>query len=145
MFVHKPVWGFLIATLTVGILCVLPLEAQDPPPQANGNSGTIATKLQEMRKTSKQLVAVQTQLYASGAISITEVVTAQSQLLELELKLAKAAAVRTKVLSAQLQLAESAEELANAKFNAGQVTQADVLQSRLARMHIEVLILEAAK
>ena len=57
MSVHKPILGFLIATLTGGVLCLLPLEAQDPPPQANGDSGAIASKLLEMRKTSKQLVA----------------------------------------------------------------------------------------
>lgn len=145
MIVHKPVLGCLITTLAVGAFCILPLAAQDAPRAANGNSGKIATALKEMRTTSKQLVAFQTQLYANGVNSFRDVVTAQSQLLDLELKLAKTSADRTKILSAQLQLAESAERLAEMKFRNGAVTQADVLESRLARMHVEVSILEAAE
>ena len=64
-----------------------------------------------MRTTSKKLVALQRRAYEVGAISFKELVTAQRQLLELELKLAKAPADRIKVLSEQLKLAEDAEKL----------------------------------
>ena len=145
MSTRKPTLVILIAAFAVAFVFIFPLKAQQRGREAKDNSAKITAALQEMRTTSKNLVALQRRLYEVGAISYMELVTAQRQLLELELKLAEAPADRIKVLSEQLKLAEDAEKLANAKYESGQATQADVLQSRLARMHIEVSILQEPK
>ena len=142
---RKPTLIVLIAALAVTFLCIFPLKAQQRGREAKDNSAKIAAALQELRTTSKQLVALRKQAYQAGEISFQELMTAQRQFLELELKLAKAPADRIKVLSQQLQLAKDAEKLANALYKSRQATQGDVLQARIARMYIEVLILEELK
>ena len=142
MSTRKPTLVILIAAVAVAFLCILPLKAQQRGREAKDNSAKIADALQEMRKVAKQLVALRKQAYQAGEISFQELVMAQRTLLDLELKLAKAPADRIKVLSQQLQLAKDAERLANDLFKSGQASQGDVLQARIDRMHIEVLILE---
>ena len=143
MSTRKPTLVILIAAVAVTFLCIFSLKAQQRGREAKDNSAKIAADLQEMRATAKQLVALRKQAYQAGEIGFQELVTAQRTLLELELKLAKAPADRIKVLSQQLQLAKDAERLANDLFKSGQASQGDVLQARLDRMQIEVLILEA--
>ena len=145
MSTRKPIVAFLITVLSVAVLCIFPLEAQERGREAKDNSTKIAAALQEMRTTSKQLVALCKQAYQGGEIGFQEFITAQRQLLEVELKLAKAPAERNKVLLQQLQLAKDAEKVANALYKNREGTQGDVLQARIARLHIEVLILEEPK
>ena len=139
---RKPTLVILIAAFAVAFLCIFPLKAQQRGREAKGNSAKIAAVLQEMRTTSKELVALRKQAYQTGQSGLQELITAQRELLDLELRLAKAPADRIKVLSQQLQLANDAEQLADALYKSGESTQGDVLQARIARMQIEVLMLE---
>jgi hypothetical protein len=132
----------LIVALAVACLWFYPLEAQERGREAKDNSAKIAAALQEMRTTSKQLVALRRQAYRAGQISLQEFMAAQRQFLEMELKLAKAPAERINVLSQQLQLAKDAEKVANAFHKKAEGNEGDVLEARIARLRIEVLILE---
>ncbi len=142
MFTRKPTLVILIAAFAVARLWIFPIEAQQRTGEAKDSSAKIAVALQELRTTSEQLVELRQQAYQAGEISLQELTTAQRQLLEVELQLAKAPADRVNILSEQLKLATDAEEVANALYKNSKGTQSDVLQARIARLHIEVLILE---
>ena len=95
-----------------------------------------------MHTTAKQLVTLRKQAYQAGEISFQELITAQRTFLEVELKLVKTPADRVNALSQQLQLAKDAEKAANALYKSAEAPQIDVLQARIARLEIDVLLLE---
>ena len=142
MSIRKSTLIFLFAVFAAGFLSIFPLKAQQRGREAKNNSAKLVAALQDMRTTSKQLAALYKQAYQAGEIGIQQLITAQRELLKVELKLAKEPADRIKVLSQLLQLAKDAEKIAMAQYKSGQATKSDVLQGRIARLHIEVLILE---
>ena len=142
MSIRKSTLIFLFAVFAAGFLSIIPLKAQQRGREAKNNSAKLVAALQDMRTTSKQLAAIYKQAYQAGEIGIQQLITAQRELLKVELKLAKEPADRIKVLSQLLQLAKDAEKIAMAQYKSGQATKSDVLQGRIARLHIEVLILE---
>ena len=144
MSAQKPT-QVLIAALVAACLCILPLEAQERGDNTNNSSTKIAAALQEMRTTSKQLVALRTEEYRVGQIGVPELMEAHRQLLDVELRLAITPADRIKVLSQQLQLAKDVEDTVTAQYKNGMRAQGDVLQARITRLQIEVLIAEQSK
>ena len=142
MSIRKSTLIFLFAVFAAGFLSIFPLKAQQRGREAKNNSAKLVAALQDMRTTSKQLAALYKQAYQAGEIGIQQLITAQRELLKVELKLAKEPADRIKVLSQLLQLAKDAEKIAMAQYKSDQATKSDVLQGRIARLHIEVLILE---
>ncbi len=141
----KPTLLFLTAAIAVAFLSILPLKAQHSGHEAKDNAAKIAATLQNMRATSKQLVAIRTQEYHTGAIDIVTLLTAQRRLLELELQLAQTANERMKSLSEQFQLAKETETHVVAQYKQGSARQGDVLQSQLARMQVELSILNETR
>jgi outer membrane protein TolC len=137
--------AILVGAFGVAALCLFPLEGQERAGGTNDKAAQLADALQQLRATSKQLVALRTQEYQVGQIDFQGVLAAQRQLLEVELKLSKTPADRMKVLSQQLKLSKENEKLVTARYEHGAGKRSDVLQARIARMRIEISILEEAK
>lgn len=116
------------------------LHAQQP--EAEPATGEFAAKLDDIRKASLQPLELRRQAYQSGQAELSEVIAAQRQLLDAELRLAKTPASRLEVLNHQLKLAMNAEEVAAARYRSAEASQTDVLEAQIARLQIELLLLE---
>lgn len=112
---------------------------------ANDNTARIAAAVQGMRAASKQLLELRTREYQASETSFSALWAAYRQLVECEQKLAATAKERMEILGKQLDLAKEMEKVVEARYRVGDAAQTDVLQARLARMQIELLILEQAE
>jgi outer membrane protein TolC len=142
MSTGKSTLMYLAAMLLVACFCIFPLKAQQSVAKDKAVDAQITGTLRQMWKSSTELVTLRKTRYMAGQIDLQLLVTAQRELMELELKLAKTPAERIGVLRTQLRLAADAEKIANAKLLSGRTTKEDVLQAQIARLRIEVRILE---
>ncbi|MEM8679629.1 MAG: hypothetical protein AAGF97_09790 [Planctomycetota bacterium] len=128
-----------VCLLLAGATWLSPLKA-DPPPQDKMEQ--IRRVIAQMRDAAQQLVDLRQQAFEEGRINLKEVLEARQQLLEVELRGATTLAERTQVLKQSLQLATQAENMAEVALNSGTGSQTELLELRLARFKIELLLLE---
>ena len=132
----------LIATLILSFVCVVPLKAQQDVGKAEDDSDGISSKMNEMRTTAQKLVELRYQAFQHGNIDFREALRAQHQLLEVELQCATSPDDRSKALAENLKKARYAERIATAAFKNGSMQEGDLFDARLARMQIEILMLD---
>jgi len=145
MFKRKSTVLFVTATLAITTSSLLTLKAQPPGRELTDSDARIAVARKKMHTAAEQLVKIHKHAYQAGETRIHELLTAQRQFLELELKLAKTPADRMSVLSRHLQLAKDVEKTATARFKSVEAPQSDVLQTRIVRLEIDVMILEESE
>lgn len=136
--------AFLSAITSVAATCMLsmPLSGQQASREGQKRSAQITAELKEMHDVSKQLVSVLKEEYKIGNSEIRQLLEAQHELLELELKLSETPAERMNVLVKQLNLAKDAESAIALKFESGSASRIEVLQAQIARMKIELAMLD---
>jgi outer membrane protein TolC len=101
--------------------------------------------LRERQAILQKLVEVVTEEYRQGTNGFESVVRATDQLIEAELELAKDSKARIVVLERRVELMTNVFSMVEAKFKAGQVTQAQVLAARAALLKSRIqLIRESA-
>ena len=102
---------------------------------------SIVELLRKRHAVLSQLVKVQSEAYRKGETSVEAVFNAHQDLVGVEIELAASDAERITLLEKSVQLARDLEEIATAKFKAGQASQADVLKSQAARLNTEIVLL----
>lgn len=117
-------------------------RSQEAAGTAKGDSHEIADRSRDMLAIAKQLVAIHRQQYEQGTINFLDLMAAQQELLEMQLKLAKTKQDRIKILSSQLETAKKMEQSVEVRFQNGDVPKTDVLKARLECMKIELMLKE---
>lgn len=131
-----------ITAVTATCMLSMPLSAQQSGREDQERFATITAKLKDMQGAAKQRVSILKEEYKAGTVGFPKLHQAQHDLLEIELKLANSSAERMNVLSRQLELAKDAEALMAAEYKKRAASQLDVLQAQIARMKIELAMLE---
>lgn len=126
----------LIAAFATNLAsCEEPINAKPRPER------TIRHLLEEQRDALQNLVAVQTDSYRIGKADIGAVVQGHQQLLRVQLELATDPAQRVKLREDAVKLAAELERISAAQYKSGQATAADVLQSQVTRLGLQVDLL----
>lgn len=99
---------------------------------------TVTALLKERAATALRLREVALNRYTMGVENFQAVIDATAALLGARLDLASSRQERIKVLEEILELAQSGEKYTQAKFDAGQVTESDVLKARLFRLEVTI-------
>lgn len=136
--------AFSSAIFAVAATCILsmPLNGQQPASKGQERSAQLIAKLQEMREASKKVVSLLENEYKAGNIGFRQLQEARHEVLEIELKLANSSAERMKILSQQLEWPRKAEAFVSTAYKDGSASQIDILQAQIARMEIEIAMLE---
>ena len=132
----------LVATIALSAPLLLPLQAQQRDRVLKGNAAQLAAVLEKMRATCQQLVQLRTEEYRAGKTGFRQLLSAQQELLEIELQLEKTPDERKKLLSQHLELAKATDKLVETQYRAGRAQQGDLLECQLLRMNIDMSILK---
>ena len=128
---------FLIAASVIAVAVVAwPIAGGETTDATQGQK--IEELLKERRDTLQQLVDVVTAEYRQGTTGFESVARATDQLIEAELDLAKDAETRITILQRRLELMKSLFSMVEARFESGQVTQAQVLAAKAALLESRI-------
>ena len=128
---------FLIAASVIAVAVLAWPIAGGETTDAN-QAQKIEELLKERRDTLQQLVEVVTAEYRQGVSGFEPVVRATDQLIDVELELAKNAKGRITILQRRVELMKSLFSMVEARFKAGQVTQAQVLAAQAALLESRI-------
>ena len=129
--------GVFTTSLVTAALC----ESFSQEPAKSTTETSIVKLLRKRHAVLSQLVRVQTQAYTQGEADIEAVVQAHQELLLVELELAANHGEKIRLIRKAVRLAGELENIAEAKFKAGQASQADVLRSRAEKLRAETDLL----
>ena len=120
--------GIFAALLVTGV----PFQSlgQEATKSRPANETSITELLQKRRAILSELVKVQTNAYDQGKVGIEAVVQAHQDLQLVKLELADDHDERIKLLEESVRLAGELQKIAEAKYNAGHASVADVLKSQ---------------
>jgi len=100
--------------------------------------------LQQRRDTLRTLVDIVTAEYREGTTGFESVASAEDQLIVAELELAKTPKDRIAILQRRVELMKGLSAIVDARFNSGQVTQAQVLVARAALLQSQIQLAREA-
>jgi outer membrane protein TolC len=141
----------LTMAILFGGMLVLPLAMVRP---ASGRESQLikndAAELKELQKERiaalTLLVKIVTNQYRTGTADFHQVAQAQHELLDAKLDSAGSAEERIALLEEQLKLANEAMKVAEGRFNAGRVSQCDVLRAKAFCLEVKIkLVRERGK
>ncbi len=136
----------LAAAFVLSAPLLLPVEAR---PQDDPTSGSKerpgAALLATMHETAELLVRIRMEEYAMGSGGFRELISAQDQLIAVEMKMADSAADRLAVRKQHLELARSTETMVKTRHEAGRARQGDLLERQVRRMNVELSMLDSLR
>ena len=127
----------LVAALAVAVVMLTCPISGDEPQQAN-QADKLETLLTQRRDTLQQLVEVVTEEYRQGKTGFESVARATDQLIDAELELAKNPKDRVAILQRRVELMKDLFAMVDTRFEAGQVTQAQVLAAKAALLQSQI-------
>jgi hypothetical protein len=131
--------GIFAALLVTGV--TYQSFAQKATRSRPANETSITELLQKRRAILSELVKVQTDAYGQGKVGIEAVVQAHQDLQLVTLELADDDDERIKLLEESVRLAGELQKIAEAKYNAGHASVADVLKSQADYLRAETDLL----
>ena len=132
----------VITAIAATAMPSVPLKGQQAGHEDQERAVQLMAKLQEMQEASTTVVSLLNEEYEAGNIGFPRLQEAQHDLLQIESRFANTPADRMEILSQQLELAKKAEVLIAAQYKKGSASQIDVLQTQIARMEVELAVLE---
>ena len=134
-----------VTLLVTGVVVSAPLLLSVEPRQGGSATGeeeaSTVELLEEMRTTSEQLVQIRMKEFLVGGDRLYDLIAAQEQLFDIEMKIAATADARSEVLKTHLAFARDVERIVETRIRSGTARQSDLLECRLRRMNIELSIL----
>ncbi len=128
-----------IMLLSVGVLRESSALARDD----EDNAAKLTDLLKTRRETLRQLLKVAEEQYRTGHSSFDSVVRASDQLIKAELELAEGYEATLALYEQRVGQFQTLENMATARYQAGQASQEDVLAARAGRLGAEIELLRA--
>lgn len=125
--------------MLIGVLSATAVVGEDSPDKPIDNQ--IAKLQAERIATLRQVVRELETMHRDGNAVTLQIHAARSDLIEAQLELATTKAERLTLLREHLQLAQSGEKLAEAKYKAGSWTHVECLQAKATRLQREIAVI----
>ncbi len=129
---------------SIALLCVLLLgpaiqaHAQRP---AKDPAAQLKSLMEERRDALQKAVNILNGYFQTGTVTLEVVVSAMTKSADAELELAKNKDERIAIYRKQVEFCRNVEKLCQARFDAGTVTEVDVLQAKAERLKVEIQLL----
>jgi outer membrane protein TolC len=109
--------------------------------KAGDKPAEVESLLKERQEATQKLVDVLVSQYRAGTVDFIRMESAQRQLANAELELAKNRDARIAARQKQAELCRDVEKICQVRFNAGKVGEADVAEARAERLTAEIGLL----
>jgi uncharacterized protein YlxP (DUF503 family) len=110
--------------------------------KAGDKQGQVESLLKERRAALRKLVEILVSQYQVGTVDFNRVAHAESRLADAELEPVKSKDERIGVCQRQVELCRDVLKIVTARFDAGTVSQADLLDATAERLKMEIRLLQ---
>jgi len=109
--------------------------------KSGDNPAQVESLMKERRLALAKAVEIRGRQYGGGTLGFSGMAVGESQLADVELELAKNKDERIAVCQKQVELCRDVEKICQAKYEAGQVSNADLFEARAERLKAEIRLL----
>ena len=132
---------FLLLIVGVSLASVLCWAAEPPPKDSDNDAVQLKTAQNDRIEVLTQLVKELTAQYRVGTVDFAQVSSAEIELCDAMLDSTDEPAKRVALLTKQLDKANDAAKIAQARHDAGTVTHSDVLRAKSLCLDIKIRLL----